>query len=106
MSRSFLDGLDNERTKSDLAVTAQFRKDYKLAKKRGLKMEALAEIVTLLAKGEALPEKNRDHNLSGNWIGHRECHVLPDWLLIYRIEENVLVLTLTRTGTHSDLLDK
>ena len=106
MSRSFLDGLDNECTKYDLAVTAQFRKDYKLAKKRGLKMEALAEIVTLLAKGEALPEKNRDHNLSGNWIGHRECHVLPDWLLIYRIEENVLVLTLTRTGTHSDLLDK
>lgn len=106
MSKSFLDGLDNECTKYDLAVTAQFRKDYKLAKKRGLKMEALAEIVTLLAKGEALPEKNRDHNLSGNWIGHRECHVLPDWLLIYRIEENVLVLTLTRTGTHSDLLDK
>ena len=106
MSKSFLDGLDNECTKYDLAVTAQFRKDYKLAKKRGLKMEALAEIVTLLAKGEALPEKNRDHSLSGNWIGHRECHVQPDWLLIYRIEENVLVLTLTRTGTHSDLLDK
>ena len=106
MSKGFLDSLDNECTKYDLAVTAQFRKDYKLAKKRGLKMEALAEIVTLLAKGEALPEKNRDHNLSGNWIGHRECHVLPDWLLIYRIEENVLVLTLTRTGTHSDLLDK
>lgn len=106
MSKSFLDGLDNECTKYDLAVTAQFRKDYKLAKKRGLKMEALAEVVTLLAKGEALPEKNRDHSLSGNWIGHRECHVLPDWLLIYRIEENVLVLTLTRTGTHSDLLDK
>lgn len=106
MSKSFLDGLDNECTKYDLAVTAQFRKDYKLAKKRGLKMEALAEIVTLLAKGEALPEKNRDHSLSGNWIGHRKCHVLPDWLLIYRIEENVLVLTLTRTGTHSDLLDK
>lgn len=106
MSKGFLDGLDNECTKYDLAVTAQFRKDYKLAKKRGLKMEALAEVVTLLAKGEALPEKNRDHSLSGNWIGHRECHVLPDWLLIYRIEENVLVLTLTRTGTHSDLLDK
>lgn len=106
MSKSFLDSLDNERMKYDLAVTAQFRKDYKLAKKRGLKMEALAEVVALLAKGEALPEKNRDHSLSGNWIGHRECHVLPDWLLIYRIEENVLVLTLTRTGTHSDLLDK
>ena len=106
MSKSFLDGLDNECTKYDLAVTAQFRKDYKLAKKRGLKMEALAEVVTLLAKGEALPEKNRDHSLSGNWIGHRECHVLPDWLLIYRIEDEVLVLTLTRTGTHSDLLGK
>ncbi len=106
MSKGFLDSLDNERTKYDLAVTAQFRKDYKLAKKRGLKMEALAEVVTLLAKGEALPEKNRDHSLSGNWIGHRECHVLPDWLLIYRIEENVLVLTLIRTGTHSDLLGR
>ena len=106
MSKSFLDGLDSECTKYDLAVTAQFRKDYKLAKKRGLKMEALAEVVTLLAKGEALPEKNRDHSLSGNWIGHRECHVLPDWLLIYRIENEVLVLTLTRTGTHSDLLGK
>ena len=106
MSKGFLDSLDNEHTKYDLAVTAQFRKDYKLAKKRGLKMEALAEVVTLLAKGETLPEKNRDHSLSGNWIGHRECHVLPDWLLIYRIEENVLVLTLTRTGTHSDLLGR
>ena len=106
MSKGFLDSLDNERTKYDLAVTAQFRRDYKLAKKLGLKMEALAEVVTLLAKGEALPEKNRDHSLSGNWIGHRECHVLPDWLLIYRIEENVLVLTLTRTGTHSDLFGR
>ena len=106
MSGSFLESLDGERTKYDLAVTAQFRKDYKLAKKRGLKMEALAETVTLLAKGEALSEKYRDHSLSGNWIGHRECHILPDWLLIYRIEENVLVLTLTRTGTHSDLLDR
>lgn len=106
MSGGFLNGLDNERAKYDLAVTAQFRKDYKSARKRGLKMEALAEIVTLLAKGEALPEKNRDHSLSGSWLGHRECHILPDWLLIYRIEENVLILTLTRTGTHSDLLGK
>lgn len=72
MSKSFLDGLDSERTKYDLAVTVQFRKDYKLAKKRGLKMEALAEVVTLLAMGEALPEKNRDHSLTGNWVGFRE----------------------------------
>ena len=106
MSKGFLDSLDNGRTKYDLAVTAQFRRDYKLAKKRGLKLEALAEIVALLANGEPLPEKNRDHALSGNWIGHRECHILPDWLLIYRVEDDVLVLTLTRTGTHSDLLDK
>ena len=106
MSKSFLDGLDNECTKYDLAVTAQFRRDYKLAKKRGLKMEALAEVVTLLAKGEALPEKNRDHALTGDWVGHRECHIQPDWLLIYRMEGDVLVLTLARTGSHSDLFGK
>lgn len=51
-------------------------------------------------------EKNKDHALSGNWVGHRECHILPDWLLIYRIEDDVLVLTLARTGTHSDLFGK
>ena len=56
--------------------------------------------------GEPLPEKNRDHDLSGDWVGHRECHILPDWLLIYRIEDDVLVLTLARTGSHSDLFGK
>ena len=106
MSKSFLDGLDSERTKYDLAVTVQFRKDYKLAKKRGLKMEALAEVVTLLAMGEALPEKNRDHSLTGNWVGFRKCHILPDWLLIYEILDDVLVLSISRTGTHSDLFGK
>ena len=55
---------------------------------------------------EPLPEKNRDHALTGDWIGHRECHIQPDWLLIYRIEDNVLVLTLARTGSHSDLFNK
>ena len=59
-----------------------------------------------LAMGETLSEKHKDHALTGNWIGHRECHVLPDWLLIYRIEDDVLVLTLTRTGTHIDLFGK
>ena len=106
MSKSFLDGLDNECTKYDLAVTAQFRKDYKLAKKRGLKMELLEEVSAVLAMGETLAEKHKDHALTGNWAGHRECHILPDWLLIYRIEGEVLVLTLTRTGTHSDLFGK
>lgn len=56
--------------------------------------------------GEPPPEKNKDHALSGNWAGHRECHILPDWLLVYRIENVVLVLTLARTGTHSDLFGK
>ena len=56
--------------------------------------------------GEVLSDKYKDHALTGNWIGHRECHILPNWLLIYYIEENVLVLTLTRTGTHSDLFSK
>ena len=59
-----------------------------------------------LAMGEKLPEKNKDHALTGNWVGHRECHILPDWLLIYRIEDEVLVLTLARTGSHSDLFGK
>lgn len=90
-------------TKYTVKPTTQFRKDYKMAMKRGLKMEALKQVVETLAMGEPLPQRNRDHALGGNWAGHRECHILPDWLLIYRIEEEVLVLTLSRTGTHSDL---
>ena len=94
------------KTKYTVKPTTQFKKDYKRAMKRGLKIELLEKVVELLAMGEALPEKNRDHELSGNWIGHRECHIQPDWLLVYRIEDDVLVLTLTRTGTHSDLFGK
>lgn len=86
--------------------TTQFRKDYKLAMKRGLKIELLERVIMLLAAGEALPEKNKDHAFTGNWVGHRECHILPDWLLVYRVEDDILVLTLTRTGTHSDLFGK
>ena len=83
-----------------------FKKDFKLAIKRGLNVELLENIIALLAMGEPLPAKNKDHALTGNWVGHRECHILPDWLLIYRIEDDVLVLTLARTGTHSDLFSK
>lgn len=90
-------------TKYAVKLTTQFKKDYKLAVKRGLKIELLEAVVAALALGEPLPEKHRDHALTGNWIGHRECHILPDWLLIYRIEDDVLVLTLSRTGSHSDL---
>ena len=90
----------------DIVWTTQFKKDYKLAVKRKLDISLLDDIIRALSRGETLPEKNKDHSLSGNWAGHRECHILPDWLLVYRIEDNVLVLTLARTGTHSDLFGK
>ncbi|HIW08072.1 MAG TPA: type II toxin-antitoxin system YafQ family toxin [Candidatus Faecalibacterium intestinigallinarum] len=90
-------------TKYTVKFTTVFRKDYKKAKKRRLPLEKLKEVVDLLAMGQPLPERNRDHALTGDWVGHRECHIQPDWLLIYRVEEDVLVLTMTRTGTHSEL---
>ena len=74
--------------------------------KRNLNTGLLKEIVELLANGKELPEKYRDHNLTGNWKGHRECHIQPDWLLVYKIENDILVLTLARTGTHSDLFSE
>lgn len=95
-----------KKTKLTVKFTTQFRKDYKLAMKRGLRIALLEEVVERLAMGEPLPEKNRDHALTGDWVGHRECHVQPDWLLIYRMEGDVLVLTLARTGSHSDLFGK
>lgn len=86
--------------------TSQFKKDYKLAIKRNLNINELQKVVGKIANGETLDEKYRDHNLTGQWSGHRECHIEPDWLLIYRIDKDVLVLTLTRTGSHSDLFGK
>ena len=86
--------------------TTQFMKDYKLAKRRGLNIQLLQEIVNKLASGETLDDKYQDHALTGKWVGYRECHIQPDWLLIYHINKNVLVLTLSRTGTHSDLFKK
>ncbi len=94
------------KTKLSVVTTAAFKRDYKLAIRQGLKISLLEDVVAALAMGEQLPEKNRDHALTGNWEGHRECHILPDWLLIYRIEGDLLILTLTRTGTHSDLFGK
>ena len=90
----------------DIIWTNQFKKDYKSAIKRHLNIDLLDDIIRKLSSGETLPEKNRDHALTGNWSGHRECHIQPDWLLVYRIEDDVLVLTLARTGTHSDLFGK
>lgn len=93
-------------TKYTVKLTTQFKKDYKLAIKRRLDIGRLDDVITSLAQGIPLPEKNKDHTLSGIWAGHRECHIQPDWLLIYRIEDDVLVLTLSRTGSHSDLFGK
>ena len=86
--------------------TAKFKKDYKLAIKRGLNINLLDDAIRLLAKAGSLPEQYSDHALQGEFKGFRECHIEPDWLLIYAIENNKLYLTLSRTGTHSDLFKK
>lgn len=83
--------------------TTQFKKDYKLAMKQRKSMDVLKSIITQLANGEPLAEQHKDHGLTGNWVGHRECHITPDWLLIYRYDGDVLVLTLSRLGSHSEL---
>lgn len=80
-----------------------FKKDYKRMVKRGYNIKLMEEVITFLAERKPLPEKNRDHALIGDYSGCRECHITPDWLLIYEISENELILYLTRTGTHSDL---
>lgn len=80
-----------------------FKKDFKRIKKRGYDISRLEKIVELLANEVPLPEQFKDHNLSGNYNGFRECHVAPDWLLIYQVNNNELVLVLSRTGSHSDL---
>lgn len=90
-------------TKYEVKTTSQFRREYKLAMKRGFDIGLLDDVIKKLSMGEPLPEKNRDHALSGKLAAYRKCHILSDWLLIYQIRENVLILTLSRTGSHSDL---
>lgn len=80
-----------------------FKKDYKRIYKRGCDIKLLEEVIAMLAKGESLPAKYKDHQLMGNYNQCRECHILPNWLLIYEINDDELILYLTRTGTHSDL---
>ena len=89
--------------KYTVRATSSFRKDYKLMQKRGLEMSRLDEVIAMLASGDTLDEKYHDHALGGDYAGHRECHIAPDWLLVYYKEDDILVLTLARTGTHSDL---
>ena len=81
--------------------TSQFKKDFKRIKKRGKEFHKLKEVVSAIANSEALQERHRDHALSGNWSGSRDCHIEPDWILIYRVDGEFLFLE--RTGSHSDL---
>lgn len=89
-----------------LETTSQFRKDYKRVKKRGYDLKQLEVVIDTLLAGLPLDEKYRDHSLSGNFRKFRECHVQPDWLLMYCIDNNRLVLVANRTGTHADLFDE
>ena len=89
----------------ELKTTGKFRKDYKRCQKRDMDMRLLENVIDTLLAGESLEEKYHDHALVGQYTGHRECHILPDWLLIYYTDNKSLILTAVRTGTHSDLLD-
>ncbi|MDO4280532.1 MAG: type II toxin-antitoxin system YafQ family toxin [Peptococcaceae bacterium] len=87
----------------DVWPSKNFRNDLKRIQKRGYNIALLEEIITTLAEGKSLPEKNRDHALTGNFKGLCECHIAPDWLLVYEYCEEKLYLYLTRTSTHSDI---
>ncbi|MGN0311422.1 MAG: type II toxin-antitoxin system YafQ family toxin [Lachnospiraceae bacterium] len=87
----------------NILLSRQFKRDLKSARKRGFDLTELSPIVNMLAEQKTLAPKYHDHKLSGNYDGFRECHIKPDWLLIYRIDEDELELFLFRTGTHSDL---
>lgn len=88
-----------------LQVTTKFKKDYKRVKKRGLDLNLLKDVIDTLLQEQKLEEKYYDHGLGGNYAGFRECHIQPDWLLIYYVDHEKLVLTASRTGTHSELFD-
>ena len=91
-------------TKRVIRRSSEFKRDYKNAKKQGKDIPMLLKVIEMLANDEPLPEIHRDHALTGNWIGHRECHVMPDWLLLYKkTDKNGLVLLLVRVASHSNL---
>ena len=89
----------------EVRYTTAFKKSYKLMKKRKLDLALLDTVVDTLRQGRMLDEKYRDHALTGKYLGFRECHIKPDWLLIYLIENDILTLTLVDTGTHADLFN-
>ena len=92
--------------KYEVKFTNQFKKDLKLAKKQNKDLNKLFDVVNVLADGGILDARYRDHDLSGDYKGTRECHIEPDWLLVYEIRNEVLVLMLYRLGTHSELFKK
>ncbi|MBQ1916988.1 MAG: type II toxin-antitoxin system YafQ family toxin [Lachnospiraceae bacterium] len=87
----------------DLIMTSQFKKDLKRIRKRGMDLSLLRNVLQTLREEKLLEEKYRDHALTGDYAGFRECHIQPDWLLIYAISYGELILTASRTGSHSDL---
>lgn len=89
-----------------LRYTAKFKKDYKRIKKQGRDIAKLTDALQMLCAGECLPENMRDRGLAGNYKEHRECRIEPDWLLVYRVDDGGVVLTATRTGSHSELFDE
>ena len=89
----------------DIRYSVQFKKDFKLMKKRGLPLQELKDVIELLAAEKTLDEKFYDHALKGKYNSFRECHIRPDWLLIYMIDHEELILTAQRTGSHSDLFE-
>jgi len=89
--------------KYTIKFTTQFKRDLKLAKKQNKNIDKLFEIIEILADGNQLPAKYRDHELTGNYKDTRECHIEPDWLLVYQVIDDELILRLIRTGSHSDL---
>lgn len=89
-----------------IKTTKQFEKSLRLCQRRGLPMEKFKEVVSLLAANGALPSQYKPHKLSGQWQGKWECHIMPDWLLVWEIHESELTLLLVQTGTHSDLFGK
>ena len=89
--------------KYTIKFTTQFKRDLKLAKKQNKNIDKLFEIIEILANGNQLPAKYRDHELTGNYKDTGECHIEPDWLLIYEIREDILILMLNRVGSHSEL---
>lgn len=89
-----------------IVYTNRMKKDAKLMQKRGKDMNKLIEVLALLAEGNPLPAKYKDHQLSGNLSDFRECHIEPDWLLLYQIYDDILIISATATGSHADLLGK